>query len=151
MEWIVKQEIYYNQRRKSRAWAFHLPYSHDLRLEKNWVIMTLKPQSIALREKLKMGRPHRKSFLENWHGQATRTNQRSRCCLSSMSKIKRNGIAVMCEYSKNIGEKSDMADKRDRKIVSGKKTYSKSRKNFLNLTHSVQELNENMKKINESS
>lgn len=68
-----------------------------------------------------------------------------------MSKIKRNGIAVMCEYSKNIGEKSDMADKRDRKIVSGKKTYSKSRKNFLNLTHSVQELNENMKKINESS
>lgn len=68
-----------------------------------------------------------------------------------MSKIKRNGIAVMHEYSKNIVEKSDMTDKRDRKIISGKKTYSKNRRNFLNLTHSVKELNENMKKISESS
>lgn len=96
-------------------------------------------------------RKNGESLLENWHRQATRANQRSRCCLSSISEIKRNGIAVMHEYSKNIGKKSDMADKRDRKIISGKKTYSKSRRNFLNLTHSMKELNENTKKINESS
>ena len=43
----------------------------------------------------------------------------------SSSEIKRNGIAVICKYDKNAGKKSDMVYKRDRKILVGKKTYSK--------------------------
>lgn len=64
----------------------------------------------------------------------------------SMSKIKRNGITVMLEYNKNIRRNSDMATKRDRKILLGKRTDSKSRRDFLNLIPSVKEQNGNTKK-----
>ena len=64
----------------------------------------------------------------------------------SMSKIKRNGITVMLEYNKNIRSNSDMATKRDRKILLGKRTDSKSRRDFLNLIPSVKEQNGNTKK-----